>query len=60
MNQQQEANAMDKINGYFFPDARKTSEQSFNEAKIECVENLREQIRYIELIKFGKFEDKYI
>ena len=61
MNQFQEENAMKKIHGYFFITAgNKSAEQSFNEAKTECLKNLREQIRHIELIKFGKFEEKYI
>ena len=61
MNQQQEENAMEKIHGYFFISAgNKSAEQSFNEAKAECLENLRKQIQQIEEIKFGKFEEKYI
>lgn len=48
-------NAIDKINGYYFPNANEKTFDTFNRAKLEAIRNLKKEIINIENVTWEMF-----
>ncbi len=55
MDQYQEMNAIEKIEGYLLPQPGESLPTAFDRAKAECLTRLRAQIEHVESITADKF-----
>lgn len=55
MNQYEEQNAVERIDGYYLPRQLVSQEENFKRAKTECLMNMRKALEQTESVTFEQF-----